>query len=99
MIAKFKTAGALAYRGNESRVVLYGEVVEDLITDGMVVNIPFGRSISMGYKIESVEVVDRPEESRGSLGLVLERRSDDEDLPLLEQIDFAGTILDITQNG
>jgi len=95
MIAKFKAAGTRTIQRNGPRTLIYGEILEGLVSKGMWVNIPFGQSISIDCLIEAVEFTNFRENAKRNICLVLKCANGVEDHSLLEMLDFESEILEI----
>jgi hypothetical protein len=98
MIAKFKAVGLYTIQQNGQKTLIYGEIIEGVVSKGMIVNIPFGRSISIYCVIEAVEFTNIREDTKRYIGLVLKCENGDENQALLEMIDFKNEILEIYRN-
>ncbi|MGV7224747.1 MAG: hypothetical protein ACQ9MH_24915 [Nitrospinales bacterium] len=95
MIAKFKAAGIHTIQRNGPRTLIYGEILEGLVSKGMWVSIPFSRSISIDCLIEAVEFTNFRENAKRNICLVLKCANGDEDQTLLDMLDFENEILEI----
>ena len=98
MIAKFNAVGIHTNQRNGQKNLIYGEIIEGVVSKGMIVNIPFGRSISIYCVIEAVEFMNNREDGKSYVGLVLKCENDDENQSLLEMLDFKDEILEIYRN-
>ncbi len=99
MIAKFKAVGIDTNQRKGQKILIYGEILEGVVSKGMIVNIPFGRSISIYCVIEAVEFMNNREGGKSYISLVLKCENDDENQSLLEMLDFKDEILEIYRNG
>ncbi len=96
-MARFHVKGTFQLDGDGPRAVIYGDVVEGTIREGMSVQIPFNGSLSMAARIEAIEFLDNVSERISHVGLVLDvEELAQEEVELIQSLNIGGETLEIT---
>jgi len=97
MNAKFLAKGTMAFdRDGRKITLIYGDVIEGEVKQGMYVNIPFNPSFSMACEIESVEFIDIKIGVESYVALLLKTEEDpDEEAELIMGLNISDEELQV----
>ncbi len=97
MSAKFHAIGTMTLDLDGIRGVIYGDVVEGTVKEGMSITIPFSSALNMTAVIEAIEFLDNVSEKISHIALVIDPEGDpEESAELITSLGIEDEVLEIS---